>query len=411
MRLCFPNMIMALVALLALLLVAVTLQDAFEVMLLPRRVMRRLRFVGLFYRLTWFVWSALAYRLPRDGQREHVLGVYGALSLVLLFGIWISCLILGFGLLLWAAQVGSGVTPRPTLGAQLYMSGVTFFTLGYGDLVPGTRIARLLSVLEAGTGLGFIALIIGYLPVLYQLFTRREAHVIKLDGRAGSPPTALGLLERHGGEDGLVQINMLLREWETWGSELLESHLSYPMLAYYRSQHHDQSWLGALAAIMDCCALILAGLESVPPLQARMTFIMARQILVEMAQSFGVQPSRYTGGDRLDHPAFLQLQRGLVEAGFTWSTSEAEELLAALRATYEPLLDGLASYLVLPLQGWSTSDAARDHWARGPRGTLARRLIEELSEPMPTEGTARQGAGEESRWRRLRSRLELGRKE
>jgi len=138
--------------------------------------------------------------------------------------------------------------------------------------------------------------------------------VIKLDGRAGSPPTALGLLERHGGEDGLIQINMLLREWETWGSELLESHLSYPMLAYYRSQHHDQSWLGALAAIMDCCALILAGLESVPPLQARMTFIMARQILVEMAQSFGVRPSRYTGGDRLDHPAFLQLQRGLVEA-------------------------------------------------------------------------------------------------
>jgi hypothetical protein len=184
MRLCFPNMIMALVALLALLLLAITLQDAFEVMLLPRRVMRRLRFVGLFYRLTWFVWSALAYRLPRDGQREHVLGVYGALSLVLLFGIWISCLILGFGLLLWAAQVGSGVTPRPTLGAQLYMSGVTFFTLGYGDLVPGTRIARLLSVLEAGTGLGFIAVVIGYLPVLYQLFTRREAHVIKLDGRA-----------------------------------------------------------------------------------------------------------------------------------------------------------------------------------------------------------------------------------
>src|ERR1700756_4327866 len=138
-------------------------------------------------------------------QSLHALRL-DALSLVLLFGIWISCLILGFGLLLWTAQVGSGVTPRPTLGAQLYMSGVTFFTLGYGDLVPGTRIARLLSVLEAGTGLGFIAVVIGYLPVLYQLFTRREAHVIKLDGRAGSPPTALGLLERHGGEDGLVQI-------------------------------------------------------------------------------------------------------------------------------------------------------------------------------------------------------------
>ena len=157
------------------------------------------------------------------------------------------------------------------------MSGVTFFTVGYGDLVPQTRLGRLISVLEAGTGLGFIALVIGDLPVLYQLFSGREAHVIKLDGRAGSPPTALGLLQRHSGEDGIAQISMLLREWESWGSELLESHLSYPMLAYYRSQHHDQSWLAALTAIMDCCALILVGLEALPPLQARMTFTMARQ--------------------------------------------------------------------------------------------------------------------------------------
>jgi hypothetical protein len=135
-------MITAAVALLALLLIAVTLQDAFEVMLLPRRVMRRLRFVSLFYRLTWFAWSALAYRLPRNGQREHLLGVYGALSMVLLFGIWISCLTLGFGLLLWAVQVDTGVVPRPTLGGQLYMSGVTFFTLVMATwcLVPGSPV-------------------------------------------------------------------------------------------------------------------------------------------------------------------------------------------------------------------------------------------------------------------------------
>ena len=198
-------------------------------------------------------------------------------------------------------QAGAGVTPPPTIGSQIYMSGATFFTLGFGDVVPHTRVARVLTVLEAGTGLGFIAVVIGYLPVLYQLFSRREAHVIKLDGRAGSPPTALGLLQRHGGEDGVAQVDMLLREWETWGSELLESHLSYPMLAYYRSQHNDQSWLAALAAIIDCCSLILTGLDGVAPLQARMTFTMARQILVEMARSFGVAPSRYTGGDRLNH--------------------------------------------------------------------------------------------------------------
>ena len=136
------------------------------------------------------------------------------------------------------------------------MSGVTFFTLGYGDVVPHGTMARGLSVVEAGTGIGFIAVVIGYLPVLYQFFSRREAHVIQLDGRAGSPPTAVTMLCRHAEGGGLDQLNVLLREWEIWGSELLESHLSYPMLAYYRSQHHNQSWLTALACIMDACALV-----------------------------------------------------------------------------------------------------------------------------------------------------------
>jgi hypothetical protein len=238
--------------------------------------------------------------------------------------------------------------------------------------------------------------------VLYQLFSHRAAAVIRLDGRAGSPPTALGLLQRRGGEDGFSQIVALLREWESRGSELLESHLSYPMLAYCRSQHGDQSWLAALAVIVDCCALILVGIEQVSPLQARMTFTMARQILVEMADSFDVEPSRYSGGNRLDHDTFLRLKEDLAEAGFTWETLDAEELLAALRATYEPLLDGLAAYLLLPLPGWSVSGEARDHGVRGPRGTLARRLVEEL---MVTGGALEEGAKGRPLWRRLRSRL------
>jgi hypothetical protein len=390
------------VGLLAVLLLAVTAQDAFEVMLLPRRVLRQLRFVSIFYRVTWGAWAGLTSRLRRGDRREHLLGVYGALSMVLLFSVWIAGLMLGFGLLLWAVEAGTGVSPRPTIGEQLYLSGVTFFTLGYGDLVPRSALARLLTIVEAGTGLGFIAVVIGYLPVLYQLFSRREAAVIRLDGRAGSPPTALGLLQRHGGEDGPAQVATLLREWEAWGSELLESHLSYPMLAYYRSQHADQSWLAALTVVIDCCALILVGVERVSPLQARMTFTMARQILVEMAQSFGVAPSRYTGGDRLDHPAFVRLEHSLADAGFDWESTEAEELLAALRATYEPLLDGLASYLLLSLPGWTPDDTDRDHWERGPRGTLARHLVDEL---MLTAEAPELGAEDGNRWRRLRSRL------
>jgi Ion channel len=393
----------AAIAISAILLLGLTALDAFEVMLLPRRVMRRLRFVSWFYRLTWSAWSVLAPHWRRADRRDHFLSVFGPLSMVLLFAVWIVGLVVGFALLFWAVAMNDAAASRLSLGDQLYLSGTTFFTLGYGDLAPRNGLGRVVSVMEAGTGLGFIAVVIGYLPVLYQLFSRREAAVLRLDGRAGSPPSALGLLQRHGGQDGAAQIALLLHEWENWGSDLLESHLSYPMLAYYRSQHSDQSWLTALATIIDSCALILVGFERVPPLQARMTFAMARQILVEMARSFRIAPSRYTGGDRLDHEAFLQLEQGLADAGFTRETEETEELLAALRATYEPLLDALASHLLLPLPSWGIGDEARDHWARGPRGTLAQRLVDEVL--MLANTTVEHEADNQSRWGRLRSRL------
>lgn len=393
-------------AVLAAALLGITLQDAFEVMLLPRRVQRQLRLVGLFFRSTWSIWSTLAVRLPNGSRREHFLSLYGPLSMVLLFVTWSMSLIGSFGVLEWALQTAADVHPPPTLSQQLYMSGVTFFTLGYGDVSPHTAASRFLAVVEAGTGLGLLAVVIGYLPVLYQFFSRREAHVIQLGRRAGSPPTAITLLRRHADGGGLEKLDDLLRQWEIWGSDLLESHLSYPMLVYYRSQHDDESWLAALAAIMDCCALILVGIEDLPPFQARMTFTMARQVLVEVNQSFHIGPARFSGGDRLPHAAYVGIERCFEEAGLSWKAGPAaEETLAALRATYEPLLKGLSSYLLLPLPGWVADPAAGDHWERGPRGLIARRLVKDLAE-RPDRRSAPDATVEPgARWRRLRRRL------
>ena len=390
-------------------LVVVVLQDAFEVMLLPRRVQRRVRFMGFYFRLTWAVWKRLAVRLALGRGRESMLSHFGPLSMLGLFSTWTFALIIGFGLLEWTLQPATSVPGGGSpLFEQLYMSGITFFTLGYGDVTPHSGSARLVAVMEAGTGLGFIAVVIGYLPVLYQLFSRREAHVIQLDGRAGSPPTAVAMLCRHAEADGLGKLDELLREWEVWGSELLESHLSYPMLAYYRSQHDNQSWLGAMAAVMDCCALILVGVKELSPLQARMTFSMARQVVVEMARSFAISPSRYDGGDRLPEAAYQRMEAAFAQAGLEWEGGpEAKTALQALRATYEPLLDGLAQHLLLMLPGWVSDDTTADHWERGHRGLLARRLIEQLAdrrqagdfEPVDTAATT-------STWRRLRRRLQ-----
>lgn len=397
-------MTLLIAAFLAVLLLCVVLQDAFEVMLLPRRVHRHLRLSRFYFDLSWAAWSAMARRLPAGERRERFLGVFGALSMVVLFALWGTTLIAGFGLLEWALQTGH--PPKSALPEQVYMSGVTFFTLGYGDVVPHTATARVVSVIEAGTGIGFIAVVIGYLPMLYQLFARREAHVIQLDGRAGSPPTACTMLCRHVAGGGLDQLDELLREWEVWASELLESHLSYPMLVYYRSQHDNQSWLAATAAVMDTCALILVGVDELKPLQARMTFTMARQVMVEMARSLRVRPSRYDGGNRLPREAYTQLETRLCEAGLTWNGGiDGEETLAALRATYEPLLDGLASALVLTLPGWLPADNAADHWKSGHRGLIASRLIEQLTDRVESNGSPRREGGVAGRLRaRLRRR-------
>ncbi|MEA2741308.1 MAG: hypothetical protein QOH05_4615 [Acetobacteraceae bacterium] len=393
-------MIAWIVAILAVVLLLCVFQDAFEVMLLPRRVHRRVRLTRFYFTAAWAAWCAVAVRQKASPARERFLSVFGALSMVVLFLLWAGSLIIGFGLLEWTLQ-GAGASP---LSEQIYLSGVTFFTLGYGDIVPHTGAARVVSVFEAGSGIGFIAVVIGYLPVLYQLFARREAHVIQLDARAGSPPTATTMLCRHAEADSLEKLDDLLREWEIWGSELLESHLSYPMLVYYRSQHDNQSWLAAISAIMDSCALILVGAADMKPLQARMTFAMARQVIVEMARSFHVAPSRFDGGDRLPHAEYLRMEAILVQSGLNWNGGpETEETLAALRATYEPLLDGLASALLLPLPTWVATADAADHWQRGHRGLIASRLVEQLSDRTKSAASSEPPRARASQ--RLRERL------
>src|SRR5665213_3516450 len=383
------------------------LQDAFEVMLLPRRVKRRWRLTRYFFRWTWAWWTTLASIVPAGGRRERFLSVYGSLAMTLLFTFWAGALIASFGLLQWAAQQADRAKPISDLAEQIYFSGVTFFTLGYGDVVPHTAPARVLAVVEAGVGFGLIAVVIGYLPVLYQLFSRREAHILQLDARAGSPPSATTMLARHAESGGLDKLDEVLRAWEIWGAELLESHLSYPMLAYYRSQHHDQSCLAALAAIMYTCVLILIGVEEVKPLQARMTFAMARQVVVEMARSLEVSTPRSTGQERLSAEDFEKMLAIFETAGLTWNGGEGgHETLLALRATYEPLIQSLADYLLIPLPPWVTPSDEPDHWERGARGVVAKRLISGLADGTISEAsTAAESKGQGSH-RPVRKRTE-----
>ena len=374
-----------LVGILGLLLIGIIMWEAFEVIVLPRRVTRRLRLTRLFYRVTWLGWAALVRCLPSGRRQETYLSFYGPLSLLLLLTVWAAGMILGFALL--HAALGSALNVSAgtaTFGTDLYLSGTTFFTLGLGDVTPRTVLARLITVVEAGTGFGFLALVIGYLPVLYQAFSRREVSTVLLDARAGSPPCAAELLRRSGA--GLrEELDPLLREWERWSVELLESHISYPVLCYYRSQHSNQSWLAALTTILDTSALVLVGLDGIPRRQAQLTFAIARHAIADLAQIFNTPP-RTPGQDRLPPEAARRLREELAAAGVPLRDGPtADHRLGELRRLYEPYATALADYLVMSLPPWLPMTGGVDSWQTSAWERIASWEVKGVATAAPPE--------------------------
>jgi hypothetical protein len=374
-----------------LVIIGVVLLDAFETVVLPRRVTRQFRLTAWFYRRTWIPWKRVATHIRTPSRQQSFLGYFGPLSLIMLMAFWATGLIVGFGLLQYGIggheQLGNEPITFPRI---MYHSGETFFTLGYGDIVPTSASARFLSVLEAGMGFAFLGVVIGYLPVVYGAFSRREIQISMLDARAGSPPSAAELLVRLAGSSEnpaieQVVLDEVLRDWERWAGELLESGLSYPVLSFFRSQHSNQSWLGALMTMLDVTSLVITGIEGIHPGQARLTFAMARHAAVDLAQ---VVNARYDpqAPERLTDADFDTLRDTLAAAGLQLrSTTEARLKLAKLRSMYEPYIHSSARNLMVALPPWRHPTKMRDNWQAGPwdRAIQAKGLAVLGQKPLP----------------------------
>jgi hypothetical protein len=349
-------------AIAGLALVVLILLEGFEAMVLPRRVTRPYRLTRLFYRQSWRLWRVVARLLRSGRRRESFLSMYGPLSLFALFTMWVTGLTVGFALIYWSLGALATAESEPPFSTYLYLSGVTLFTLGYGDIVPQTAAGRFLSVFEAGLGFGFMAVIIGYLPVLYQAFSRRETTISLLDARAGSPPTAAQVLLRLAHAPNVAAVEPLLVEWEHWAAEVLECHLSFPVLSYYRSQHDNQSWLAALAVILDTCAFLIVGVKGANAYQAQLTFAMARHVAVDMALVLHTPP-RPTDPDRLPDETLHRLREHLCTAGLEiFEGAPLTRKLAGLRRMYEPFVNGLSEYLLMSLPPIVPEKATVDNW-------------------------------------------------
>ena len=412
-----PLILRIVVTIAAVLMIAVVLWDAFETVVLPRVVSHRIRLTRVYFRGTWNAWSVLARRLPSRSRREAILAIYGPLALLVLLALWVFLLIVAYALLLWGlgsplADPATRAGAAPGFGTDLYFSGTTFLTLGLGDVFPHSGTARGVAVVEVGNGFAVLALVIGYLPILYQAFSRREQRISLLDAHAGSPPSVGALLVRHPPNRRARRLMGILADWEGWSAELLETHLSYPILAYYRSQHEDQSWVAALAVILDACALVLACGSSYTAAgndarddelleQAAFTFAIARHAAVDLAQVFhtyvpsprlvasgasdgmGAMVDAMNARDGRLPPAEHARLRDLLAAvgiasgaktGEGGTTDGVEGRMAALgelRSLYEPYIEGLAEFLLMELPPWVPAPGALDDWQTTAEGITA----------------------------------------
>lgn len=350
--------------LLGLTLIFIVLGDAFVTIVLPKTVARSVRPTQLFFA----VWSgasrAIAKRLS-PARREAFLGYVWPLSTLILIVLWAKVLILGFALIQFGLDTPLSSVERG-FGTDLYMSAATFLTLGYGDVTATTALGRTVSMVEAGVGFGFLALVIGYVPVYYQAFSARERTALLLDARAGAPPMA-GELLRFQGND-LTGLRDLFAEFERWSASLLESFLSNPVLAYYRSQHAQLSWLACLTCIADACAFVLSAYpetsdeERALRKQAAVTFAIARHLAVDLAYVLGVPPLE-CGRTRIDEAQFRMLRAEVVSKGVTLAECESScSRLGDFAAQYEPYFKGLADHLMLEIPGWMPEDERLASW-------------------------------------------------
>jgi hypothetical protein len=326
------------------------LWDSFATIVLPRTVAPMRRLSGRFYKWSWSFWAFAGQRIRRPELQLSFVAVFGPLSVVVLLILWAFLIILAFAMIYYGlgSQFREATGPLD-FGMLLYTSGSTFLTLGLGDVTSAYPLGRFLMIVEAATGFIFLGLVLTYMPLLDQAYAAREVGNLLIRLRAGSPPTAIRLLHRYSGTHHSEILRGNLREAERWMAEMLQSHMSHPVLAFYRAQHFGQSWLVSLTTALDTCTLLIVGGEGLPREQARLTYRMGLRLLADLANALAISvapPAR----PRLTEVDLPSIRAALTNAGITLSFGPAEGAeLVRLSDRYDIYVQALATWLAIPL--------------------------------------------------------------
>jgi Ion channel len=337
-----------LIGLLGLGCIALVLWDIFETIVVPRPTPSRLRLSRHIIRPAWIAWRAIGLRSRTGLGRDALLGFFAPGVAVMLLAVWLLVLILGYGLILFALR--GELRPSPTsLGETLYFAGTSVLTLGYGDFVANGTLSRIASLTAAASGLGVVALVITFLFSLFGSYQRREVLVVTLSARAKSPPSAATLLETYARLDMVGELPALFAEWERWTAEVLDSHVAYPLLGYFRSSHDNVSWISSLGAVLDAAALVLTTIRGVPRGQAEITKRVGAHLVEDITNNFGLAGD----GSAVDREQFQQVFARLERAGYELEPEQAAwHRFERARGSYAGRLEALAAYWATPATLW-----------------------------------------------------------
>lgn len=335
-----------------LLILALALWDIFQGIVVPRPTPGHFRMARYVIPPTWRLWRAIGLRTRTGLARDAFLGLYAPAAAVLLLAMWLATMIVGYGLVLFAIR--DQVVPAPhSVGEAIYFAGVSVLTLGFGEIVAVGPAARVIVLVGAATGLGIVALVITFLFSLFASYQRREVEIVKLSARAKAPPSAITLLVTHARLGLVDELPALFRGWETWEAEVLDSHVAYPLLGYFRSSHDGISWVSALGAVLDAAALVLTTIRNVPRGQAEITKRVGAHLVEDITNNLRQREDGWTNRSLVDRAAFDSAYARLGRAGYELEPiGTAWHGFERARATYAERLDALADYFATPATSW-----------------------------------------------------------
>jgi hypothetical protein len=348
----------------ALIILATVLYDLFQTVVLPRPAVRKRQLARRLLGPMWRIWRWVSERSSRIDRSEARLAAFAPLALLMLFGVWAVALILAYGMLI--DSLADQFRPPPKdFATAIYISASTLVPLAYGDFVPEVGPARLVIFAESATGVAIAALAITLLFSLYESFRAREELVVTLDAMAGAPPSGVQILETVAEHKMHGELNSTFDEWRRWSAMVLESHLAYPLLIYFRSSHDNEAWVNSFGAVMDAAILVISTIDDDSEGPAHLMYKVGNHLVEDMRWVFDVKSSNDPIVERDEYEVAVDR---LIKSGYRIKDRDAGwKRFVELRSNYADTLNSIAHWLVIPPAQWIGDRSYLPHRTRARR--------------------------------------------